>query len=183
MYIRISSMWIEIWMMSRCELSFLLRATYNVLPTPVNLKSWRLTDDSKCHECGLHQDTWDTSSLAASGFSRATSPATTSCWSSLQVPSELQLTWADQQLRPNYRESISFRLVAQWQGERPPKKKANLAENGRWLGAGDGIWRCRQGNSTTINGANHTAFRHCPSFAGCKHGVAGRTDDTVEDRW
>ena len=32
--------------------SFLLRAGTDTLPTPLNLKRWRLKVDSKCHLCG-----------------------------------------------------------------------------------------------------------------------------------
>ena len=43
--------WDEIWKWSTSRLSFLLRSTYDVLPTPRNLVRWKITDDDKC-KCG-----------------------------------------------------------------------------------------------------------------------------------
>ena len=43
--------WTEIWKWNTSRLSFLLRATYDVLPSPVNLVRWKIQDDDKCR-CG-----------------------------------------------------------------------------------------------------------------------------------
>ena len=43
--------WTEIWKWSTSRLSFLLRAAYDVLPSPVNLVRWKIQDDDKCR-CG-----------------------------------------------------------------------------------------------------------------------------------
>ena len=34
------------------KLSFLIKAVYDVLPTPVNLHAWRLTTSNRCRACG-----------------------------------------------------------------------------------------------------------------------------------
>lgn len=44
--------WSEIQGMSECELKFLLRVTYDMLSTSLNLKCWQLTDEAECCECG-----------------------------------------------------------------------------------------------------------------------------------
>ena len=43
--------WDEIWKWSTSRISFLLRATYDVLPSPTNLVRWKIADDDKCR-CG-----------------------------------------------------------------------------------------------------------------------------------
>lgn len=43
--------WNEIWKWTTSRLSFLIRATYDVLPSPVNLVRWKIQDDDKC-KCG-----------------------------------------------------------------------------------------------------------------------------------
>ena len=44
--------WQEIWQWSSSRLSFLLRSSYDVLPSPRNLVRWKITDDDKCR-CGM----------------------------------------------------------------------------------------------------------------------------------
>ena len=44
--------WNEIWRMDGQRLSFLLKSTYDVLPSPTNLVTWGLTDDPSCKLCG-----------------------------------------------------------------------------------------------------------------------------------
>lgn len=43
--------WSEVWKWNTSRLSFLLRATYDVLPSPVNLVRWKIQKDDKCR-CG-----------------------------------------------------------------------------------------------------------------------------------
>ena len=43
--------WREIWEWETARLSFLIKSTYDVLPSPANLKRWKLGDDEKC-KCG-----------------------------------------------------------------------------------------------------------------------------------
>ena len=43
--------WSEIWQWNASRLSFLLRSTYDVLPSPVNLARWKVQEDDKCR-CG-----------------------------------------------------------------------------------------------------------------------------------
>ena len=43
--------WKEIWEWSTSRLSFLVRATYDVLPSPVNLVRWKIQEEDKCM-CG-----------------------------------------------------------------------------------------------------------------------------------
>ena len=43
--------WSEIWEWNTSRLSFLLRSTYDVLPSPVNLVRWKVQEDDKCR-CG-----------------------------------------------------------------------------------------------------------------------------------
>ena len=43
--------WQEIWQWSASRLSFLLRSSYDVLPSPRNLVRWKIADDDKCR-CG-----------------------------------------------------------------------------------------------------------------------------------
>ena len=43
--------WADIWSMEPLMLKFLLRSTYNVLPSPANLKIWKLIQDDKCQKC------------------------------------------------------------------------------------------------------------------------------------
>lgn len=43
--------WSEIWKWNTSRLSFLLRSTYDVLPSPVNLVRWKVQEDDKCR-CG-----------------------------------------------------------------------------------------------------------------------------------
>ena len=43
--------WTEIWSWTTSRLSFLMRATYDVLPSPVNLVRWKLTSEDTCR-CG-----------------------------------------------------------------------------------------------------------------------------------
>ena len=38
--------------MEQKKLSFLIKAVYNVLPTPVNLHAWGLTTSDRCRACG-----------------------------------------------------------------------------------------------------------------------------------
>ena len=44
--------WNDIWKMETGTLKFLLRATYDVLPSPHNLKKWAKTENENCHKCG-----------------------------------------------------------------------------------------------------------------------------------
>ena len=44
--------WRDIWKMETGTLKFLLRATYDVLPSPHNLKKWAKTENENCHKCG-----------------------------------------------------------------------------------------------------------------------------------
>ena len=43
--------WNEIWEWEPARLSFLLKSTYDVLPTPANLSRWKISEDDKC-KCG-----------------------------------------------------------------------------------------------------------------------------------
>ena len=43
--------WNEIWEWEPARLSFLLKATYDMLPTPANLVRWKISEDDKC-KCG-----------------------------------------------------------------------------------------------------------------------------------
>ena len=43
--------WSEIWNWQASRLSFLLKSTYDVLPSPVNLKRWKIQEDDTCR-CG-----------------------------------------------------------------------------------------------------------------------------------
>ena len=43
--------WADIWSMEPLMLKFLLRSTYHVLPSPANLKIWKLIQDDKCQKC------------------------------------------------------------------------------------------------------------------------------------
>ena len=43
--------WNEIWNWSTSRLSFLVRSTYDVLPSPTNLVRWKIKNDDKCR-CG-----------------------------------------------------------------------------------------------------------------------------------
>ena len=43
--------WSEAWKWNTSRLSFLIRATYDVLPSPTNLVRWKIEDDDKCR-CG-----------------------------------------------------------------------------------------------------------------------------------
>ena len=43
--------WSEIWKWQASRLSFLLKSTYDVLPSPVNLKRWKIQEDDSCR-CG-----------------------------------------------------------------------------------------------------------------------------------
>ena len=43
--------WNEIWNWNMSRLSFLLRSTYDVLPSPANLVRWKVSDDDNCR-CG-----------------------------------------------------------------------------------------------------------------------------------
>ena len=44
--------WQEIWHYEPLRLSFLLRSTYDMLPSPTNLYQWKLIDDPACPLCG-----------------------------------------------------------------------------------------------------------------------------------
>ena len=43
--------WKEIWAWEMARTSFLINSTYDVLPSPANLKRWKLSEDDKC-KCG-----------------------------------------------------------------------------------------------------------------------------------
>ena len=43
--------WSDIWEWNTSRLSFLLRSTYDVLPSPVNLVRWKVQEVDKCR-CG-----------------------------------------------------------------------------------------------------------------------------------
>ena len=43
--------WNEIWEWEPARLSFLLKSTYDMLPTPANLVRWKISEDDKC-KCG-----------------------------------------------------------------------------------------------------------------------------------
>ena len=43
--------WKEIWAWETARTSFLIKSTYDVLPSPANLKRWKLGEDDKCR-CG-----------------------------------------------------------------------------------------------------------------------------------
>ena len=49
--IRKSVSWNELWKMEPLRIKFLLRSTYDLLPTPTNLVRWGLTQDEKCPLC------------------------------------------------------------------------------------------------------------------------------------
>ncbi|KAI2648768.1 Homeobox protein ceh-38 [Labeo rohita] len=42
--------WKDLWEMERSRLSFIIRATYDILPTPSNLNQW-IGEDPSCHLC------------------------------------------------------------------------------------------------------------------------------------
>ena len=44
--------WHEMWRLEPFRISFMLRAVYDTLPTPVNLHRWRMKEDSLCKLCG-----------------------------------------------------------------------------------------------------------------------------------
>ena len=44
--------WSDMWRMDHQRIGFLLRSVYDVLPTPVNLQTWKLTEDPTCKLCG-----------------------------------------------------------------------------------------------------------------------------------
>ena len=44
--------WQELWQSERGRLSFLLRAVYDVLPSPANLHTWGLAENPSCKLCG-----------------------------------------------------------------------------------------------------------------------------------
>lgn len=44
--------WSQLWHLEPVRISFLLRSVYDVLPTPVNLKRWKLIEDPACPLCG-----------------------------------------------------------------------------------------------------------------------------------
>ena len=44
--------WSQLWHMEPVRISFLLRSVYDVLPTPANLKRWKLIEDPACPLCG-----------------------------------------------------------------------------------------------------------------------------------
>ncbi|XP_069128713.1 uncharacterized protein [Argopecten irradians] len=43
--------WAEIWKYTPWQLQFILRAVYDVLPTPTNLHIWGLVEDPTCQQC------------------------------------------------------------------------------------------------------------------------------------
>lgn len=43
--------WKEIWAWEPARTAFLIKATYDVLPSPANLVRWKVADDDKCR-CG-----------------------------------------------------------------------------------------------------------------------------------
>ncbi|XP_058608845.1 uncharacterized protein LOC131525365 [Onychostoma macrolepis] len=43
--------WADLWRLEPCQISFLLRAFYDTLPTPVNLHRWGMRDDPTCKLC------------------------------------------------------------------------------------------------------------------------------------
>ena len=43
--------WQELWNYEPLQLSFLLRSVYDMLPSPTNLKLWKLTEDPTCPLC------------------------------------------------------------------------------------------------------------------------------------
>lgn len=47
--------WSDVWEMSPSSLKFLLSSTYDVLPTPANLKRWGISGSSQCPECERSQ--------------------------------------------------------------------------------------------------------------------------------
>ena len=44
--------WSNLWKMEHSKIKFLLRSTYDVLPTPTNLLKWGLIEDPSCKWCG-----------------------------------------------------------------------------------------------------------------------------------
>ena len=44
--------WSNLWAMEHVKIKFLLRSTYDVLPTPTNLHKWGLNEDPRCKWCG-----------------------------------------------------------------------------------------------------------------------------------
>ncbi|XP_060589959.1 uncharacterized protein LOC132745154 [Ruditapes philippinarum] len=44
--------WQELWSYEPLQLSFLLRSVYDLLPSPTNLKLWKLSEDPSCPLCG-----------------------------------------------------------------------------------------------------------------------------------
>ena len=44
--------WSKIKRMEPQKLSFLIKAVYDILPTPVNLQTWGLTKSNRCEDCG-----------------------------------------------------------------------------------------------------------------------------------
>lgn len=44
--------WQELWRYEPLQLSFLLRSVYDLLPSPTNLKLWKLSEDPSCPLCG-----------------------------------------------------------------------------------------------------------------------------------
>lgn len=49
--------WQEIWQWEPARTSFLIRSTYDMLPSPTNLVRWKITDDDMCR-CGAKGTFW-----------------------------------------------------------------------------------------------------------------------------
>ena len=43
--------WSELWSMEPLMIKFLIRSTYYVLPSPVNMKMWNLFQNDSCYRC------------------------------------------------------------------------------------------------------------------------------------
>ena len=63
--------WKEIWSWETARISFLIRSTYDVLPSPVNLKRWKQSQDEKC-KCGQRGTMKHILSHCALGLDRRT---------------------------------------------------------------------------------------------------------------
>ena len=125
--------WKEVWAWQPARTSFLIKSTYDVLPSPANLVRWKISDDTTC-KCGKKATMKHILSNCTFALERYT-------WRHNQVLSVLSKAFAEKILQINEgrlpkveKKKVEFHREGR-RGQFIPKKKAWNVD-GRWKGSG-----------------------------------------------
>ena len=164
--------WTEVWNWSTSRLSFLVRSTYDVLPSPVNLVRWKISVEEKCI-CGKRGTLKHILSNCSKALDRYT-------WRHNEVLKILyrvtkqrieQINSGKMPQKPAKRGRIPFARPGQKSFYK--QKRTTIDDtswNGQWVSCGPPWMR------TFLSHSNTKKARYRSLVPGKKGGDAGRTD-------